>query len=411
MLTRADLHRLDSDDALAPMRARFALPDGVIYLDGNSLGPLPAATPARLRTVIAEQWGNGLIRSWNDAGWIDLPGRIGDKIARLLGAPPATVIVADSTTLNVTKALGAALALRPDRRAVLMETAGFPTDAYAAHSLLTLMGQGHELRLVAPEAVAASIGPEVACVLLSHVDYRTGRLHDLASVTASAHAHGALAIWDLAHSAGAMPIGLAASRADFAVGCGYKFLNGGPGAPSFLYVAERWLDAVRFPLAGWLGHAAPFAFEPSYRPAPGIAAAQLGTPPVLSLAALEVGIDLALGADLAAVRAKSERLGDLLIALVEQECAGGGLTLLSPREAARRGSHISFTHAQAWPIMQALIARGVIGDVRAPDILRFGLTPLTLSYAQLWQAVAVLAEILREAHWREPAYQTRHKVT
>lgn len=410
MVTLEELQALDREDPLAGMRQHFALP-AIVYLDGNSLGALPVATPARLAEVACREWGDGLIGSWNDAGWIDLPARIGDKIATLLGAPAGSVLVADSTTLNIVKALGAALALRPERRVVVAEAGGFPTDAYAAQSLLDLAGQGHALRLVEPEALAAAIGPEVACLLASHVDYRTGRRHDLAAVTAQAHAHGALAIWDLAHSAGAMPIALTAGQADFAVGCGYKFLNGGPGAPGFLYVAPRWLPEVRFPLAGWLGHAAPFAFEPSFRPAPGIAAAQLGTPPVLSMAALEVGVDLALTADLAAVRQKSERLGDLLIALVEQECAGLPLALLSPREAARRGSQVSFTHSEAWPVMQALIARGIVGDVRAPDILRFGLTPLTLSYAELWTAARGLADVLRSKAWRDPAYRARRKVT
>ena len=409
MLTQAALAELDRDDTLAPMRARFRLPAGIVYLDGNSLGPMPADAPARLDATL-RQWRDGLIRSWNDAGWIDQPARLGARIATLIGAAAGTVLVCDSTTLNIVKAVGAALALRPGRTEVLTETDGFPTDAYAAQSLLALLG-GHRLRAVAPEAVADAIGADTACVLLSHVDYRSGRLRDLGGLTAHAHERGALAVWDLAHSAGAMPIGLDASGADFAVGCGYKFLNGGPGAPAFLYAAPRWLDSLRFPLAGWLGHAAPFAFEPIHRPAPGIAAAQLGTPPILGMAALDAGLDAALAAPLDAVRAKSVRLGDVFIALVEQRCAGLDLTLLSPRDGARRGSHVSFTHAQAWPVMQALIARGVIGDVRQPDILRFGLTPLTLSYAELGIAVDALADILRHDVWREPAYQARRTVT
>ena len=411
MLTRERLLELDRDDPLAATRAKFLLPEDIVYLDGNSLGPLPAATPERLRRVAVDEWGGGLIRSWNDFSWIDLPSRVGDKIAKLVGAPPGTVLVADSTTLNVVKALGAALALRPDRSVVLGEAGGFPTDAYAAQSLVSLLGRGHELLLVAPDDVVGALGPDVACVLLSHVDYRTGRLHDMAAVTAAAHAHGALVIWDLAHSAGAMPVRLAECRADFAVGCGYKFLNGGPGAPAFIHVAERLLPEARFPLAGWLGHAAPFAFEPSFRPAAGIAAAQIGTPPVLSLAALEVGVDLALAADLTLVREKSIRLGETLIELVEQECSGLGLALASPRDAAARGSQISLRHPNAWPVMQALIARGVIGDMRAPDILRFGLTPLTLRYADLWTAVTALADILARETWRDPRFQIRQKVT
>ncbi len=411
MLTRDHLLELDRNDQLASMRSRFILPTGTVYMDGNSLGPIPAATPERLRRVAVEEWGGGLIGSWNDASWIDLPARIGDKIATLVGAPPGTVLVADSTTLNVIKALGAALELRPGRRVVLSEAGGFPTDAYAARSLLSLLNRGHELRLVPPQDVVGAIGPGVACVLLSHVDYRTGRLHDMAAVTAAAHAHDALVVWDLAHSAGALPVRLADCDADFAVGCGYKFLNGGPGAPAFIHVAERLLPVVRFPLAGWLGHAAPFAFEPSFRAAPGIAAAQIGTPPVLSMAALEVGIDLALNADLTLVREKSVRLGETLIALVEQECVDLGLSLASPSAASERGSQVSFRHPNAWPVMQALIARGVIGDMRAPDILRFGLTPLTLRYADLWTAAMTLADVLRTGAWRDASYQERRKVT
>ena len=411
MIGPDDLDALDRHDSLAPFRDRFALPKGVIYLDGNSLGPLPRATPGRLAEVATREWGDGLIRSWNDAGWIGLPSRVGDKVGRLLGAAPGTVLVADSTTLNVVKAVAAALALRPGRRVLLAEAGSFPTDLYAAASLVALQGSRHELRLVDADSIETAIGPEVAALLLSHVDYRTGRRFDLSAVTASAHAAGALTIWDLAHSAGAMPIGLDASGADVAVGCGYKFLNGGPGAPAFIYVAPALLPLVRFPLAGWLGHAAPFGFEPDYRPAPGIAAAQLGTPPVLGLAALEVGVDLALEAPLEAVRAKSERMADFFMALVEQECAGAGLAIVTPRVAAKRGSQVSLSHPQAWPVMQALIARGVIGDVRQPDILRFGLTPLTLRYAELGRAVHQLGSILRTGVWRAPEFQVRRAVT
>jgi len=398
MLTRSDLAALDRTDPLASLRERFALPEGVIYLDGNSLGPLPRATAARLAEVVAQEWGDGLIRSWNDAGWMDLPARIGDMIAGLIGAAPGSV-------------LGAALALRPERREILTEADNFPTDVYIAGGLADLLGQGHRIRRVVAADLPASLGGDTAVLMLTHVNYRTGAMHDMAALTRAAHAAGALVLWDLAHSAGAVPVGLAAAEADLAVGCGYKFLNGGPGAPAFLYAAPCLHPQLRFPLTGWLGHAEPFAFAPDFAPAPGIAAALVGTPPVLSLAALQVGVELAREAPMAQLRAKSEHLGDLFAALVAQQCGGHGLRLLTPTEPGRRGSQISYAHPDAYPIMQALIARGVIGDVRAPDILRFGLTPLTLRYADVWDAVAILREVMATGAWRALEFQVRRKVT
>jgi kynureninase len=411
MITQAELEALDRTDPLAGFRDRFLLPEGMIYLDGNSLGPLPRATPARMAEVLTREWGEGLIRSWNDAGWIDLPTRVGDRLAPLLGAEPGSVVVADSTSVNLYKLLGAALALRPERRTVLSEAGNFPTDLYVAASIAAFRGAGHRLRTVPAEALAGALDQDVAVLMLTHVNYRTGAMHDMAALTAAAHAAGALVLWDLAHSAGAVPLALAADAVDFAVGCGYKFLNGGPGAPAFLYVAPRLHAALDMPISGWLGHAAPFAFEPGYRPAAGIGRAIVGTPPVLSLAALAVGVEIALAAPIAEVRAKSLRLGEVFAALVAQECSGLGLHLLTPAEPARRGSQISFAHPAAYPVMQALIARGVIGDVRAPDILRFGLTPLTLRYAEIGQAVAALREVLTTEAWRHPDYQVRQKVT
>jgi kynureninase len=411
MLTRSDLAALDRTDPLASLRERFALPEGVIYLDGNSLGPLPRATAARLAEVVAQEWGDGLIRSWNDAGWMDLPARIGDMIAGLIGAAPGSVLVADSTSVNLFKLLGAALALRPERREILTEADNFPTDVYIAGGLADLLGQGHRIRRVVAADLPASLGGDTAVLMLTHVNYRTGAMHDIAALTRAAHAAGALVLWDLAHSAGAVPLGLAAAEADLAVGCGYKFLNGGPGAPAFLYAAPRLHPQLRFPLTGWLGHAEPFAFASDFAPAPGIAAALVGTPPVLSLAALQVGVELAREAPMAQLRAKSERLGDLFAALVAQQCGGHGLRLLTPTEPGRRGSQISYAHPDAYPIMQALIARGVIGDVRAPDILRFGLTPLTLRYADVWDAVAILSEVMATGAWRALEFQVRRKVT
>ena len=411
MITRDDLEALDRDDPLARFRDRFSLPAGVIYMDGNSLGALPRATPVRVAEVVAREWGDGLIRSWNDAGWIDMPARVGGKIGRLIGAPDGTVMVADSTSVNLFKLLGAALALRPDRQVILSERSNFPTDLYIAEGLSTLLGRGHSLRLVDGKDIPAAIDAEVAVVMLTHVNYQTGAMFEMAPVTAAAHAAGAIMLWDLAHSAGAVPVDLAACDADLAVGCGYKFLNGGPGAPAFLYVAERLHEQIKFPLTGWLGHAAPFAFEHSYRPAAGIARAVVGTPPMLSLAALEVGVDIALEAPIALVRDKSLCQTALFADLVAQQYPDMGLRLASPTDPAQRGSQVCFAHENAYPIMQALIARGVIGDFRAPDILRFGVTPLYLGYAELWDAVQTLRTVLADQEWREARFQTRQKVT
>jgi kynureninase len=410
-LDRAVALARDADDPLAPFRDRFALPEGVIYLDGNSLGPLPKATPARLAAVAEAEWGRDLIRSWNAHSWIDLPRRVGDKIARLIGAREGEVVVADSTSVNLFKLMAAALRLRPERRTILSEAGNFPTDLYMAQGLAALLGKGHELRLVEAEAIPAALGPDVALLFLTEVDYRSGRRHDMAALTRRAHEAGALALWDLAHSAGALPVALDACEADLAVGCGYKYLNGGPGAPAFLYVAERLQAEFRSPLAGWLGHAAPFAFETEYRPAPGIARAICGTPPILSLAALEVGVDIALAADLALVRRKSEALTQLFIDLVEQDCAGLGLRLASPAEPERRGSQVSYAHQEGYAVMQALIARGVIGDFRAPDLLRFGFAPLYTRFADVFDAVGILRDILATAAWDRPEFKQRAAVT
>lgn len=402
---------LDARDPLACFRDRFHLPDGVIYLDGNSLGPLPDATYRRLTQVIKAEWGDGLIRSWNAAGWIELPRRVGDKLARLIGAQPGEVIVTDSTSINLFKALAGALALRSNRRCIVSERDNFPTDLYMAQGLIGLLGGRYELRLVETDDIADAIDADTAVVMLTHVNYRTGRMHDMAGITRRAHACGALTIWDLAHSAGAVPVNLNAAQADFAVGCGYKYLNGGPGAPAFIFIAQRHQADFRQPLSGWLGHAQPFAFETRYQPAEGIARALCGTPPILSLAALECGIDIALEAPMPAVRAKSLALTDLFIALVERRCGAYGLRLITPREHDQRGSQVCFTHPEAFPIMQALIARGVIGDFRAPDILRFGFAPLYVRYADAWDAAHILGEVLESRAWDQPEFRQRGKVT
>lgn len=431
-LTRSDCVALDATDRLAAHRASFALPDGVIYLDGNSLGALPRATPARLAQVIEAEWGDGLIRSWNAAGWIDAPRRIGAKIARLIGAHGDEVVCADSTSINLFKVLACALRLQrnapresgPDggaRRVILSERCNFPTDLYMAQGLVDLLGAEHELVLVEPPAIASTVealGPRLAVLMLTHVNFQTGAMHDMAALTAHAHRHGALALWDLAHSAGAVPVDLNGAQADFAVGCGYKYLNGGPGAPAFVFVARRHLarladDPFAQPLSGWLGHRAPFAFDPGYAPAAGIERFVVGTPSMLALAALDCGVDTVLAAGIDALRAKSVALSDLFVRLVDQRCGGLDLALVTPRDPAQRGSQVGYAHPQAWPVMQALIGAdpAVIGDFRAPDVLRFGFAPLYLRFVDVWDAVESLRAILASGRHREARYQARQAVT
>jgi kynureninase len=410
-LTRAALAALDASDELGELRARFALPGGVVYLAGNSLGALPRATAKAMERTVSEEWGAGLVAGWTRHGWVDLPCSVGAKIARLIGAAPDEVLVADSISVNLFKLIAAALQLRPSRRVIVSERHNFPTDLYVAQGLRDLVGDRVELRLVESGRIEAALDEQTALLMLSHVDYRTGRLHDMAGLSAAAQRAGALVLWDLAHSAGAVPLDLRRDGVDLAVGCGYKYLNGGPGAPAFLFVARRWQDAARQPISGWFGHEAPFAFEPSYRPASGIRRFLAGTPPILSLKALEVGVDLLLEVDPAALRAKSERLTECFIRLVEERCADLGLTLASPRDAGQRGAQVSFRHAEGYPIMQALIARGVIGDFRAPDLLRFGLAPLYLRFVDLWDAVESLRRVLQERAWDQPEFKQRAAVT
>ncbi|MCA1660815.1 MAG: kynureninase [Novosphingobium sp.] len=401
----------DADDPLAVFRDRFALPEGVIYLDGNSLGALPRATADRLTATAIKEWGAGLITSWNAAGWISAPQRIGDKIARLVGAGEGEVIACDSTSVNVFKLLTAALSLNPGRTTILSESGNFPTDVYMMQGIEQLTGGSVRARLVEPAAVEEAIDNDVAVLLLTQVHYKTGRMRDLARTTALAHQRGALAVWDLSHSAGAVPVDLGAAHADFAVGCGYKYLNGGPGAPAWLHVAERHQERVTPALSGWFGHAAPFDFVDEYVPASGIARFLCGTPPILGLAALECGVDLLLEADMAAVRAKSLALAELFMARMAPLCARHGFTLVSPADPVERGSQVAYAHPEGYAIMQALIARRVIGDFRAPDILRFGLTPLYLRFADIERAVEILAEIMAQSAWDRPEYRVRAAVT
>ena len=414
MLTHAtsqEIAALDAADPLRHCRDQFVLPEGVIYLDGNSLGALPRATADRVSQVVQAEWGQGLIRSWNTADWIGAPARVGGKIARLIGAAPQEVVMADSTSVNLYKLIMAALEAQPGRHVVLSEPGNFPTDLYMVESAIRARGGQHRLELVSREALPSRITTDTALVLLTHVHYQTAAMYDMAAVTAAAHAQGAMILWDLSHSTGAVPVDLRGANADLAVGCGYKFLNGGPGAPAFLFVAERHQERLQTPLGGWMGHAAPFAFTDHYAPAPGIARFLCGTPPILAVAALEAGVDLHLAVDMADVAAKSRALAMLFIDQVEARCASYGLTLIGPPPGMPRGSHVSFRHPDAYAVMQALIARGVIGDFRAPDAMRFGLTPLYLRYADILSAVDVLEEILRTETFRAPEFQVRHAVT
>ena len=401
----------DAEDPLAPLRCEFALPDGIVYLDGNSLGALPKAASARIAEVVTHEWGAGLIRSWTRHDWIGLPQRLGERIAGLIGAGPGQVVVTDSTSVNLFKLLAAALHMRPRRATILSERGNFPTDLYIADGLTRFLNRGHRLLLVDAEELGAHIADDTAVVMLTHVDFKSGRMHDMEEVTRNAHEAGAMMLWDLSHSTGAVPVALDDCQADFAVGCGYKYLNGGPGAPAFAYVAARHQDALVSPLAGWMGHAEPFAFAADYRPAEGIGRLLCGTPPIISLVALDVGVALAERAGIDAIRAKSIAMVTTLMRLVEQECAEFGFAAITPHDARHRGSHLALRHADGYPIMQALIDRGVIGDFRAPDVLRFGLAPLYLRYVDLWNAVAVLREVMQTRAWDRPDYHRRRRVT
>ena len=427
MISQQDCRQRDADDPLRTLRDLFDLPPGVIYLDGNSLGALPRAVPARVAQVVAQQWGQDLIKSWNSAGWFALPRRVGDRIAPLIGAGGGEVVATDTTSINLYKVLSAALNIAaqdaPGRRTIVSERSNFPTDLYIAEALCR--ERGCTLRLIEPHEVAASLTPDVAVLMLTHVNYRTGALHDMAAITAAAHAAGALVVWDLCHSAGAVPVDLSGAQADFAVGCGYKYLNGGPGAPAFVWVHPRHVARCWQPLAGWWGHAQPFAFTPDYQPAMDITRYQCGTQPIVSLSALDCALDVFTAADqlggMAALRAKSLALTDLFIDAVEALCPGA-FTLVTPRAHARRGSQVCLTPTDALPagsayaIVQALIARGVIGDFRAgdaqqPDILRFGFTPLYLSFDNVLGAAQALAEVVRTREYAQARFHHKQAVT
>lgn len=392
-----------------PVKERFELPDGMIYLDGNSLGPLPKGAADRVTEVLTEEWGQTLIRAWNTAGWMDMPKRVGDRIAGLLGAAPGTIATGDTLSIKVYQALAAALKMRPDRKVILSDAGNFPSDLYMAQGLIDTLDQGYTLRTPAPEDVADAIGEDVAVVMLTQVDYRSGRMHDMKAITELAHAAGAVMIWDLAHSAGAVPVDLIASNAEFAVGCTYKYLNGGPGAPAFIYARPDVIDGVAPALSGWLGHDAPFAMEPTYRPAMSTERLRVGTPPIVQLAILDCALDIWDDVNMADVRAACIDLSTFFIDEVERRCPM--LRLASPRDAARRGSQVSFAFEHGYPAMQAIIDRGVIGDFRAPDIMRFGITPLFLDQSDIAKAVDIIEDVMTHALWDDPRYHAKSKVT
>lgn len=385
------------------------MPEGVIYLDGNSLGPTPAAAADRVARTVVQEWSDQLVGGWNAAGWMTQPRRVGDRIGKLVGAPEGSVVVGDTLSIKVYQAVASAIELNPTRRVILSDHGNFPSDLYMVDGLIRLLDRGHELRVVAPEAVGDAIDESVAVLLLTEVDYRTGRLHDMADLTRRAHAAGVICVWDLAHSAGAIPVDLAAADVDVAVGCTYKYLNGGPGAPAFIYVAERYASIIRPALSGWLGHETPFAFDRDYRPGPGVDRLRVGTPPVIAMAALEAALDIWDLVDMHDVRRRSIELSELFVREVEQRCPG--LRLGSPRDPWRRGSQVSFRHADAYPVMQALIERGVIGDFRAPDLLRFGITPLYIAEEEVIAAARTLQQVLDSGAWDHPRYRKQALVT
>ena len=392
-----------------PRKDLFQIPDGLVYLDGNSLGVLPKGAAERAAGVITQEWGGQLIRAWNNAGWMALPARVGDRIARLIGAPQGSVMTGDTLSIKVYQAVDAALKMRPGRRVILSDTGNFPTDLYMVEGLIRTIGKDHALRLVAPDEVQAAIDESVAAVLLTHVDYRTGRMHDMAAITKAAQAAGAVMIWDLAHSAGAVPVDMAASGAEFAVGCTYKYLNGGPGAPAFIHARPDLVTGIDPALSGWLGHEAPFAMETGYRPAMSVERLRVGTPPVVQLAILDAALDVWEGVEMADIRAASIALCEQFIEGVEARCPQ--VRLASPRDASMRGSQVSFAFEHGYAAMQAMIALGVIGDFRAPDIMRFGFTPLYVGQDDVARAIDVMDTVLAGEMWRDPRFQTRSRVT
>ncbi len=411
MINLSIAQNLDQNDPLKAARERFYLPPNKIYFDGNSLGALPKHVPARVEEAITRQWGEDLIQSWNTNHWIDLPTRVGKQLSALIGANPDEVVACDSTSINVFKVLLAALKLRPERHVIVSDIDNFPTDLYIAQGINELLDNKYELRFVKRADLETAITKDVAVLLLTEVDYRTGERLDMAALTQRATAVGALTIWDLAHSAGAFPVALNTCQADFAIGCGYKYLNGGPGAPAFLFVAKKHQEAALPALSGWMGHAQPFAFTPEYAPANGILRLTTGTPPVLALTALEAALELWQEFGIEAARVKSLSLTDLFIKAMQPLEQQYGFTCVTPLEHAKRGSQVSYTHQHGFEIMQALITAGVIGDFRAPNIVRFGFAPLYNSHTDIFEAVGRLEQIMQYSSWQKPEFAARGKVT
>ncbi len=409
--SRAAAAMRDTADPLASFIGEFALPAGILYLNGNSLGPAPTASLVKLKAAAADDWAQGLVTSWNRAGWFHMPYRLGDRIAALIGATDGEVVMTDTVSTNLFRVVAAALALRPDRRVIVMEGSNFPTDNYVVQGLIRTLGQGHEIRFAEKTEIAAAIGTDVAAIVLNQVHYKTAHILDMTAITAKAHDVGALAVWDLCHSAGVMPVDLNSCAADFAVGCTYKYLNGGPGSPAFLFAAARHHAAMAQPLTGWWGHRAPFAFDRDYAPASGIGRMLGGTQPILTMVAAEAGIDIALRAGIPAARIKSRALGEMFAALVADRLPDAGFALACPADPDERGGHVAFEHEHGYPIMKALIGRGVIGDFRAPRTIRFGFSPLYLRYVDIWDAVEILCDIMTTGAWRDPTFAAVDAVT
>ena len=411
LLNLKSLTELDKNDPLASFREKFSLPEGLIYLNGNSLGAMPSDAITRSQQVIAEEWGNRLIRSWSEANWFEAPLRIGNKIAKLIGADDNEVVCTDATGLNLFKALSMSLALRPKRSVIVMEGSNFPTNNYTAQGLIKHLGNKHEIRFVEKDEILNAITDEVAAVCLTHVHYKYGHTLDMQMINEKAHAVGALTVWDLCHSAGALPVELNKTKSDFAVGCTYKYMNAGPGAPGFIFVAKHHQGTATQPLSGWWGHKNPFTFTRDYEPADDIRQMQSGTQAMVSMLIAEIGIDILLDAGMQQLREKSQKMGDIFIQLLEERCDGFDLKLVSPKDSCDRGSHVSIEHEQGFSIMQALIDKNVIGDYREPRVMRLSFAPLYNRYVELWEAVDILEEIMREELWSLPQYQTRKKVT
>lgn len=408
---RVRCEAMDAADPLSRFRDQFLIPEGMIYLDGNSLGAMPRAAPARAGDVVTREWGADLIKSWNSAGWFDLPVKLGDKLASLIGADAGEVLVCDSTSQNLFKVLSVAVSMRPDRSVLILEGSNFPTNNYIAQGVAAATGGRVQVRFCEKGEILAAIDEHTVAVAITHVHFKTGHIHDMAAISARAHELGALAIWDLCHSAGAMPVDLNGCEVDFAVGCTYKYLNGGPGSPAFLFAAKRHQGMGVQPVTGWWGHAAPFAFDRDYRPQSDIRQFLIGTQPIVSMSLVETGLDIHLAADMNEIRAKSMALTDLFVRLVEARCGSYGFKLDSPRLAEDRGSQVSFAHVDGYPIMRALIAAGVVGDFRAPDTVRFGFAPLYVRYIDIWDAVERLVKIMDEDVWKRPEFYELEAVT